>query len=87
MPIVATVQVSHVIVKLQFDMIEQVGKATLRKFVGGVPVNDVDVTVTGDAFMAMVNTVPAPGISRGQDITSAVYDYAVSNSGIEGSIE
>lgn len=86
MPIVSTAQVSYLITKLSFDMLAQEGRATLRKFVDGVPINDVDIVVTGEEFMSMVNTVPPADMTRGEDITDAVYKYAIANAGVQGSI-
>ena len=86
MPIIATAQVSYLLIKLEIDMVAQAGSATLRKFIDGNAVGDSQFTVVGQDFMALVGAQPSPNKSRGFDIADAIYEYAIANLGIEGSI-
>ena len=86
MPVVSTQTIAYVIVGLNIDMPGKRGVATLRKYVDGVPSGDIEVISEGEDFMALVGATPAPNLTRGDDITYAVYNLAIAQRLISGAV-
>jgi hypothetical protein len=86
MPVVKQSTVSHVLIRLEIDMITVEAKVTLRKFIDGNAMGDMEFTVVGAEMMALLGSMPVAGRTRADDATLAVYEYAVSKGYVEGQI-
>ena len=87
MPIVKTSNLTHTLLEFEVDMANMYAVATFQQAVDGQAYGDVELRVEGEALQALLSATPVAGLSRADDITNAIYSYAVSIGAVEGNIE
>lgn len=86
MPITSQEPVSHVLIALNIDMTTMEARATFRRFVNGNAAGDVDLVAVGADLAALLGETVTQGLTRGDDVTAAIYAYAVAKGYIVGAI-
>ena len=86
MPISKNATINHTLMNVVVDIPGAYMLCTFRKDIDGIGQGDVVMRVDGADMLGIIG-VPASGVkSRADDITDAVYEYAVSSGAIAGSI-
>lgn len=86
MPVTKTVTVEYRLVRLSIDIDTGTGTAVLRQFMDGVAGPDVEFQAVGADLAALLSASPTAGLSRGDDATIAIYEYAVAHGYVEGAV-
>ena len=86
MPVTANAVVSYTLMRLTIDMEQMTGTAVLRKMVDGEVVGTVEYQAVGDDLIALLMATPDATKTRGNDVTDAVYQFAVDRGFISGTI-
>lgn len=86
MPVVAPGVVSHVILRFSVDMPNLTAVAVFQRLLDGHAIGTVELRVDGDALLGLLGAAPAPGKSRGDDMTDCIYAHALAVGAISGSI-
>lgn len=86
MPITRNVTLSSVLVTFTLDVPSMTARCLFQNFIDGNAGSTSEFTVSGADLGAIMAATPVPGKSRADDITEAVYGYAVSKGYIVGEI-
>lgn len=86
MPISRTVTLTTVLITFSLDMPTMTAHCVFQNYIDGAAASTTEFSVVG-ADLAKVMTAPAVvGKSRADDITDAVYEYAVAHGVIVGTV-
>ena len=86
MPITRNTVVAYTLMIVLVDMKEISMTCTFVKTVEGEAIDKVIVRITGNEMIALLGAQGSSGKPRGNDITDAVYEYALSSGAIAGVI-
>ena len=86
MPVTANAVVSYTLMRLTIDMEQMTGTAVLRKMVDGEVVGPQTPGPLRMASIALLMATPDATKTRGNDVTDAVYQFAVDRGFISGTI-
>ena len=86
MPITISGQVNYVLMNLAVDMRALSASATFDVLANGDKVGEITLGIHQADLMGILTTVPNEGKTRADDITDAIYAYAVQTGAISGAI-
>lgn len=86
MPVTVQKTVSYYLTRLDVDMTTMSATVKLTMMIDGNRTGEVNFVIAGDDFHAYLAGIPQAGMSRGDDATFAIYEYAVAHGHVEGSI-
>ena len=86
MPITKQSTVTHTLTRVTVDMLDGYIGAAFTRSLDGVACSVVDMRVEGAAMAALLGRNTTPGTTLANDITDAIYAYALASGVLDGVI-
>ena len=86
MPITSTPTYLLTVTSIVLDMINQQATVVLEGTIGGVFVNNVQFVIPPADLAGLILAQPTTGLTRQDDITGMIYEYAISKGYATGTI-
>lgn len=78
MPIIHTGQVQYILMSLAVDMESVSASVVFHTRINGQKVGEVGIGIPTEPLMGILAATPTAGKNRADDVTDAIYEYAIS---------